>query len=95
MDTSKMTDKDLQAIYTAGLARRVPKEVLSVDTNTEDGMPIEVQQDIPVFIGEPGYVEAVTEDAPLWEPLRLVYSKPKVPKTTITTGGSPSDSQAA
>jgi hypothetical protein len=93
MDMSKMMGKDLQDIYKAGLARRVPKDVLSDDVDKDTGLPIEVQQDIPVFIGEPGYEDAVADDAPLWEPLRLVHSQPR--KHSVTTGNNTSGGKAA
>ena len=70
MDISNLSSKELQEIYNSGLALMVKKEVLSFDTESGE----EVQQFIAVFIGEPGYIEALNSGAERWKPLSLIVT---------------------
>lgn len=71
MDVSKLSSIELQDIFKSGLALRVKKEVASFDQETGE----KVVQFIPLFIGEPGYLEALEAGAPKWEPLTLVKTE--------------------
>lgn len=85
MDISKMKGSELQDVYRAGLSRMIPKE--SYDPNAEPPNPTHFTQYVPTFYGEPEYAEAIATNAPVWEPIRLVWSQPPVaapPESTPT-----------
>jgi capsule polysaccharide export protein KpsC/LpsZ len=79
MNISKMSSRELQEIYTAGLALSIKKEVLSLDVEKE-----EVQQFIPIFPGESGFIKALNSGAEKWKPLTLVKTEKQKAKISQT-----------